>query len=1731
MSRPCFSCSTASFSEGGFGCNRSVPFLVLLLGMAIAISWAPPRLWAQTPTVSTTQLTVTSGGSAVTSVSSGSVVSLAASVAAGGGPVTTGQVNFCDATASDCLGLHQLAVVQLNGSGVAVYRFRPGSGSRRFKAVFVGTNSVAGSASSQSSLTVTAPTATVLATTTTMSRTGSWGEYTLGATVSEIGSTVAPAGTISFVDTNNGNAVLGNGALGAGTPGTGWLNSTLTLTGIAPEGIAAGDFNEDGIPDIASSATNESTTNEVAIFLGRGDGTFTGPTFTPPTGRAPAWVLVGDFNQDGHQDLAVQNAADETVTIFLGKGDGTFTAGSTFAINDAITPIVAGDFNGDGKTDLVSAGENGTNLTIYFGNGDGTFTLGSTTEFPVFPTVLLAADFNGDGKTDLIVGTQTEGVSVLLGNGNGTFTTATGLTIPGYASSLLAGDFNGDGKLDLAVGNDNQTQGATAPISIFLGNGDGTFNAVPNSTSVPSPLSLATADLNQDGIPDLITSNFVSSGVSVLLGHGDGTFSVSPVMALADIDPAATAVADFNGDGIPDLATVNGNPTISINITEPTVTTSTPTVTILPGAPGSHLVDASYPGSTLYQLSASATDLLWGQPPATGTALAVTAGGVAVSTTPANTVVTLTATVTAGGGPVASGQVNFCDATALSCTDIHLIGSAQLTSAGTAVYRFVPGSGSHQYKAVFLESAVGVTSSSPTATLVVQAPAFVPVPTTTTIAQSGPVANYTLTATVASVGGTQPMTGNVSFEDTSNSNGVLTTAQLGAGTASIAWVPTFTVTQTNPGGLQFAGGDFNGDGHADVAMVDPSTMTVGIYLGNGDGTYETGTALTLMTNTTGVVAGDFNGDGILDLAVSSVGPIYLYTGYLAIYLGHGDGTFTLSSSAPTVGTSADVFATADINGDGKLDLIINEATGTRILFGNGDGTFSQGPANGLPATAAVADLNGDGIPDIVVGNEDAYGAVYLGNGDGTFHPAAAMPVSIDEPVVAVGDFNGDGIPDLTMASPFGLGFTILLGKGDGSFTQAGDTSNFTIGIARSIVAGDFNHDGKVDILISGGSGLTLLLGNGDGTFTAGPVDTQFTTAGALLAQDVNGDGTPDIVFDTGNMSVLLTEPSQTSIATVTGVALTGPGTHLVDAVYAGDTNYVTSTSATTMLFAQAAAPTFSLAAGTYTSVQTVTIADATPGATIYYSLYGPTGGNGSFVPYTGPVALSVSGTYSLQAYATATGYQLSTTSPATYTLNLPSVPAPMLSPAPGAYSSAQSVTITETLPGATMYYTVNGQYPTTNSSVYSGPIPVTATETIVVLATAPGYSNLVLAGQYVITAGPAITWPPPSAISYGTALGSAQLDATTSIPGTFTYSPAAGTVLTAGSHTLTATFTPTNTQLYPVATLTVTLMVNPAAPKITWATPSTITYGVALSSAQLDASASVPGTFVYSPAVGTVLPVGNQTLSVTFTPTDASDYSTATASVVLPVVNPAPMLSALSPAYAAAGGSAFSLSVNGAGFVPSSIVIWGSTPLATQYVSATQLTASIPASAIATAGTAAVTVQTGAPGGGSSGGLQFEVDSASSQGAGSPSFPTVTATVSSGSSASYSVTLPSSAVSASVSCLNLPTGASCSYANGAVTIATTASTPPGTYIITMVFTETLQGVAAGFFCLPFLLVPLASKRRRSRGIQRMVFALAALTLIAGGLVFTGCGGAGGGSGGGSTTHQATSSATVTLIVQ
>lgn len=392
-------------------------------------------------------------------------------------------------------------------------------------------------------------------------------------------------------------------------------------------------------------------------------------------------------------------------------------------------------------------------------------------------------------------------------------------------------------------------------------------------------------------------------------------------------------------------------------------------------------------------------------------------------------------------------------------------------------------------------------------------------------------------------------------------------------------------------------------------------------------------------------------------------------------------------------------------------------------------------------------------------------------------------------------------------------------------------------------------------------------------------------------------------------------------------------------------------------------------------------------------------------------------------------------------------------------------------------------------------------------------------------------WATPSAITYGTTLSNSQLNASSTVAGTFSYSPALGTVLSAGQQTLTATFTPTDSIDYVSATKTVLLTVNQATPTITWAVPAAITYGTTLSATQLDATASVPGTFVYAPAAGAVPAVGSDTLSVTFTPNDTTDYSTATASISL-TVNPAvPAISTLSPAYANAGGTAFTLTVIGTGFVSSSSIYWGSTALATTYVGATQLTAQVTAAEIAATGTSAVTVQTPSPGGGTSNTMTFEVDSASSTSSNAPTLTTSAATVVAGATASYPVTLPSTASGISVSCLNLPANTTCSYSSsaGAVAIVTSSNTPAGTYQITVVFTENVSETAG--FLFPLLLLPLFLMRRKLATHETWPALFLGVILLAGAAFAVGCSGNSSSSSSGTQTQQIKHSGTVTLTVK
>src|ERR1700688_4879036 len=382
--------------------------------------------WAA-PATTTTTLSVTSAGNAVATVTSGTVVTLTATVMTGSTPVALGQINFCDATAKSCTDIHLLGSAQLTSAGTATLHFRPAIGSHTYQAIFVGTNANAASSSAASTLAVTG----TYPTTTSIVTSGAPGDHSLTATVLGNGH-VSPTGTVSFLDTSNSNQVLATATL---TPGTAGLNLIPSmLPEFSPTSLAVGDFNGDGNLDLAVAYCNDSfpTTQPgaVEILLGNGDGTFNLAAASPATGNTPTAIATSDFNGDGNLDLAIPNGSSNTVTILLGNGNGTFTAAASPATGNSPSSLVVGDFNGDGKPDLAVTNALDNTVTILLGDGDGTFKAAASPVTGNKPSAIAAGDFNGKGKVDLAVANAAGNtITILLGNGDGTFTAAIGPAI------------------------------------------------------------------------------------------------------------------------------------------------------------------------------------------------------------------------------------------------------------------------------------------------------------------------------------------------------------------------------------------------------------------------------------------------------------------------------------------------------------------------------------------------------------------------------------------------------------------------------------------------------------------------------------------------------------------------------------------------------------------------------------------------------------------------------------------------------------------------------------------------------------------------------------------------------------------------------------------------------------------------------------------------------------------------------------------------------------------------------------------------------------------------------------------------------------------------------------------------------------------------------------------------------------------------------------------------------
>lgn len=315
---------------------------------------------------------------------------------------------------------------------------------------------------------------------------------------------------------NTVSVLLGNGDGTFRAP----LDSYSTSGGFAFD-IAVGDFNQDGKLDLAVLNSTQFANGVLNIFLGNGDGTLQSPIlFTVSQGITAQRLAVGDFNRDGVLDIAVTSACSSinsckpgVVSILIGNGDGTFKSGGSYLVGDTPEAIIAADFNNDGATDLAVANLYSGSVSIFLANGDGTFDMVAdlvVTE----PNGLLAADFNGDGNQDVAIVSANSTLYVALGEGTGQFGQFLNGVSVDSVRNPVASDFNGDGILDVA------TDGG----QILVGMGGGKFQSATNLGPDAGGFVQA-ATLGNDFLPDIVYGTGLPVPITVLVNLGNsGTF-------------------------------------------------------------------------------------------------------------------------------------------------------------------------------------------------------------------------------------------------------------------------------------------------------------------------------------------------------------------------------------------------------------------------------------------------------------------------------------------------------------------------------------------------------------------------------------------------------------------------------------------------------------------------------------------------------------------------------------------------------------------------------------------------------------------------------------------------------------------------------------------------------------------------------------------------------------------------------------------------------------------------------------------------------------------------------------------------------------------------------------------------------------------------------------------------------------------------------------------------------
>jgi hypothetical protein len=315
-------------------------------------------------------------------------------------------------------------------------------------------------------------------------------------------------GKLDLVEWSDGGAIrvlLGNGD-GSFSPAFSYPAWDAATSYVMDNFVVIGDFNEDGIPDLAVSIPGRA--DSVDVWLGNGDGSL--QKRQPHGGQPSSNIYRGDIDRDGHLDMVISNNNNANITVLLGRGDGTFGKSGSFSTGDSAVEIVIRDWDGDGIPDLLAMSDN---LHLLVGTGQGQFAKQLNCGIAVDLRESVIADFNQDGKQDVATLLYpSHSISVMLGDGRCGLSSRTDYATSGTPTTLVSGDVTGDGILDLVEVDVNDTLGH---MVILVGKGDGTFVPSPETTVARDVGDILIGDVNGDGRVDVLVSS--DQGVQVEL--------------------------------------------------------------------------------------------------------------------------------------------------------------------------------------------------------------------------------------------------------------------------------------------------------------------------------------------------------------------------------------------------------------------------------------------------------------------------------------------------------------------------------------------------------------------------------------------------------------------------------------------------------------------------------------------------------------------------------------------------------------------------------------------------------------------------------------------------------------------------------------------------------------------------------------------------------------------------------------------------------------------------------------------------------------------------------------------------------------------------------------------------------------------------------------------------------------------------------------------------------------